>query len=255
MIPTLGRLQLVELSRLGLHEAHDPVRLGRVQEDIWRDGVQRNPVVVASYEGLYLVLDGAHRVHALRELDVYFALVQCTDLPERAASWGHLLDAASLEAMLRSAEGVEISEILAKRIPLGEACFHGGRRLFISSLEEDLASEARALRAMQEAYPPGKVVRRVGPGKPVEIPSWEAILLYRCFTPGELLDIVSGGGVLPAGITRFIIEERVLNVRYPLALLAEGDFAARDAELKAFIGEAWQRNRVRRYTEPVVLFE
>jgi L-serine kinase (ATP) / ParB family transcriptional regulator, heme-responsive regulator len=255
VIPALGRLQLVELSRLVLHEAHDPVRLGRVQEDIRRDGVQRNPVVVASCEGLYLVLDGAHRVHALRELDVHFALVQCIDLPERAASWGHLLDAAGLEARLRSAEEAEISEISPERIPLATACFHAGRRLFISSLEEDLASEVRALWALQEAYPPGKVVRRVDPGKPVDLPSGEAILLYRRFTPGELLSIVSEGEVLPAGITRFIIEERVLNVRYPLALLAEGDFVARNAELEAFIGEAWQRNRVRRYAEPVVLFE
>lgn len=157
--------------------------------------------------------------------------------------------------MLRSAERIEISEIPPERISLAEACFHGGRRLFILSLEEDLASEVRALWALQEAYPLGKVVRRVDPGKPVEVPFGEAVLLYRCFTPGELLEIVSEGEVLPAGITRFIIEERVLNVRYPLALLAEGDFAARNAELEAFIGEALQRNRVRRYTEPVVLFE
>ncbi|HLL57209.1 MAG TPA: hypothetical protein VK359_04730, partial [Rubrobacteraceae bacterium] len=73
----------------------------------------------------------------------------CIDLPERAASWGHLLDAAGLEARLRSAEEAEISEISPERIPLAKACFHGGRRLFISSLEEDLASEVRALWALQ----------------------------------------------------------------------------------------------------------
>ena len=76
MIPALGRLQLVELCRLVLHEAHDPARLNRVREDVRREGVQRNPVIVASCKGLYLILDGAHRVHALRGLDVRFALVQ-----------------------------------------------------------------------------------------------------------------------------------------------------------------------------------
>ncbi len=108
---------------------------------------------------------------------------------------------------------------------------------------------------MQAAYPRGEVVRRLDPGKPVELLTGEAMLLYRCFTPRELIEVVSGGGVLPAGITRFTVEERVLNVRYPLELRAQGNSAARNAELEAFIGEAWQRNRVRRYTEPVVLFE
>ncbi|CAN5302086.1 bifunctional transcriptional regulator/O-phospho-L-serine synthase SbnI [soil metagenome] len=217
--------------------------------------MQRNPVIVAPCEGLYLVLDGAHRVHALRELDVRFALVQCVDLPERAVSWGHLLDAASLEAALRSVEGIEVSETQTERTPLAEARFHDGERLFAVGREEGLASEVRALWALQAAYPRGEMVRRVDPGKPVELQTGEAMLLYRCFTPGELVEVVSGVGVVPAGITRFMVEERVLNVRYPLELLAEGDSAARNAELEAFVGKAWQGNRVRRYTEPVVLFE
>lgn len=255
MIPALGRLQLVELSRLFLHEAHDLARLGRVQDDIRREGVQRNPVIVAPCEGLYLVLDGAHRVHALRKLNVHFALVQRVDPPEKAASWGHVLDAASLEAVLGSAEGIEVSEILPERIPLAEAYFHEGRRLFITSLQEDLASQVRALWMLQAAYPPGEVVRRIDTGRRVEPLPGEAILFYRSFTPGELVETVSRDEVLPAGITRFVVEERVLNVRYPLELLAEGDSAARNAELGSFVEGAWSRNRVRRYTEPVVLFE
>ena len=255
MIPALGRLQLVELSRLVLHEAHDPVRLDGLREDVRREGVQRNPVIVAPCKGLYLVLDGAHRVHVLRGLDVSFALVQSVDLPERAVSWAHLLDATRLEAVLRSAEEFEISETKPERPPLAEARFHDDAKLFVVGREEGLASEVRALWALQAAYPRGDVVHRVDPGKPGKLLTGEAMLLYRCFTPGELVEVVSGGEMLPAGITRFMVEERVLNVRYPLELLAEGDSVARNAELKAFVGEAWQRNRVRRYTEPVVLFE
>ncbi len=255
MIPALGRLQLAELSRLVLHEAHDPARLDRLREDIRREGVQRNPVIVAPCKGLYLVLDGAHRVHALRELDRRFALVQRVELPERAASWGHLLDAAILKAVFRSAEEIEVSETPPERTPLAEARFHGGQRVFVVSREQELGSEVRALWMLQVAYPRGEVVRRVDPGKPVELPTGEAMLLYRCFTPGELVEVVSGGGVLPAGITRFTVEERVLNVRYPLELLAEGNSATRNVELETFVRKAWERNRVRRYTEPVVLFE
>ncbi len=255
MIPALARLQLAELSRLVLHEAHDPARLDRLREDIRREGVQRNPVIVAPCKGLYLVLDGAHRVHALRELERRFALVQRVELPDRAASWGHLLDAASLEAVFRLAEGIEVSETPPERTPLAEARFHGGQRVFVVSREEELASEVRALWTLQAAYPRGEVVRRVDPGKPVELPTGEAMLLYRCFTPEELIEVVSGGGVLPAGITRFPVRERVLNVRYPLDLLEEGDPAIRTAELGELVEQALRKDRVRYYAEPVVLFE
>jgi hypothetical protein len=61
--------------------------------------------------------------------------------------------------------------------------------------------------------------------------------------------------VLPAGITRFHVRERVLNVRYPLEKMRNGDASTRNAELRAFVESFWNENRIRYYREPVVLFE
>ena len=83
----------------------------------------------------------------------------------------------------------------------------------------------------------------------------EVLVRYRTFTPEELAEIVDSGTVLPAGITRFRIKERVLGVRYPLDRMMEGDPGARNAELKEFVEEHWEENRIRYYGEPVVLFE
>jgi hypothetical protein len=47
----------------------------------------------------------------------------------------------------------------------------------------------------------------------------------------------------------------VLNVRYPVDLLADGDPEQRNAELREFVKRSWEGNRVRYYAEPVVLFE
>jgi len=181
--------------------------------------------------------------------------VQLIELPERAGSWGHLLDAASLQAALRSAGGIEVSETLPAGGSLAEARFSGGEKLFVKAREEGLVPTVRALRALHALYPEGGVVRRVDPGKPVELRAGEAVLLYRRFTPEELVEVVSAGEVLPAGITRFVVEERVLNVRYPLELLSDGEPAARNAELTEFVSRSWERNRIRYYREPVVLFE
>lgn len=217
--------------------------------------MQRNPVIVAPCGDRYLVLDGAHRVRALQELGCRLALAQVVELPERAGSWGHLLDAAGLEERLRSVQEVEVLETLPEEGCLAEARFYGGEKLFVKARERGLAPAVRALRALQAAYPEGEVVRRVDPGRSVELGTGEAVLLYRRFTPQELVETVSAGEVLPAGITRFIVKERVLNVRYPLGLLGKGELAARNAELMEFVKRSWERNRVRYYREPVVLFE
>ena len=256
MIPALDDLRIVELSRLILHEAYDPARLARIREGIKTEAVLRNPVIVAPYDGRYLVLDGAHRVHALTELGSRLVLVQLTDLPERGAgSWGHLLPTAGLEGTLRSVEGVEVSAEKPDDDCLAEVQFRGGKRLYVRARDEGLVAAVRALRALQAVHPEGAAVRRVDPKEPVELGVGEALLLYRRFTPGELVEVVARGEVLPAGITRFLVKERVLNVRYPLDFLNGGDLAARNAQLQEFVKESWQKNRIRYYAEPVVLFE
>ncbi|HEX4993232.1 MAG TPA: hypothetical protein VFV45_08350, partial [Rubrobacteraceae bacterium] len=96
---------------------------------------------------------------------------------------------------------------------------------------------------------------RVDPEGPVKFGGGEALIRYRAFTPRELVEIVRSGAVLPAGITRFRVRERVLGVRYPLEKMMNGEASARNAELRAFVERLWNENRIRYYREPVVLFE
>ena len=254
-IPALDALAIVELPCLILHEDHDPVRLARVREGIRDEAVQRNPVIVAPYRDRYLVLDGAHRVRALTELGLRLALVQTVGLPERAESWGHLIPAEGLETALRGLPGVVVSTERPDESCLVEARFHDGRLLYLQAREEGLVAVVRALKSVGGVYPKGGVVSRVDPEVGVELAAGEALLLYRRFSPGELAEVVEGGEVLPAGITRFPVPERVLNARYPLALLEDGEPAVRNAELRIFVEESLRKNRVRYYAEPVVLFE
>lgn len=254
-IPALDALGIVELSRLILHEDHDPARLARVRDGIRAEAVQRNPVIAAPYGDRYFVLDGAHRVRSLVELGLRLALVQTIRLPDHAESWGHLLPAENLEAALRSIPEVAFFEEKPSENCLVEARFSDGRLLYAQARDPGLMASVRALKAIGGVYPNAGVVRRVDPEAGVELGAGEALLLYRRFSPGELVEVVERGEVLPAGITRFPVPERVLNVRYPLALLEEGDPADRTAELREFVEESLQKNRVRYYAEPVVLFE
>jgi L-serine kinase (ATP) / ParB family transcriptional regulator, heme-responsive regulator len=98
-------------------------------------------------------------------------------------------------------------------------------------------------------------VHRVEPDGAALLSEGEVLIRYRGFTPGELAAIVDSGTVLPAGITRFRVRERVLGVRYPLEDMAKGDVDAQNDRLQRFVRICWDEGRVRLYGEPVVLFE
>jgi L-serine kinase (ATP) / ParB family transcriptional regulator, heme-responsive regulator len=253
VISSLEDLFLVDLGCLILHEAHDEDRLVSLRERIEAEREQRNPIIVSPHEDRYLVLDGAHRVRALGELGSRFALVQVVEPPEKAEGWGHLLDGVG-RAELDNIEGIEVSDRPDDTL-LAEVETAGGETLLLSAKEDGLRGRVRALWNLQSFYPRGAVVRRVEPDGTARLSGGEALIRYQPFTPGELAEIVDSGTVLPAGITRFRIQERVLGVRYPLDRMKEGDPSARNAELREFVERRWEENRVRYYGEPVVLFE
>ena len=253
MIPSLEDLLLLDLGCLILHEAHDEDRLVSLRKRIEAEREQHNPVIGSPHEDRYLVLDGAHRVRALGELGCRFALVQTVEPPEKAEGWGHLLKGVG-RAELDNIEGIEVSDRLGGA-PLAEVETACGETFLLSSKEDGLRGRVRALWDLQSFYPKGVVVRRVEPDGRARLSGGEALIRYQPFTPGELAEIVYSGSVLPAGITRFRIQERVLGVRYPLDRMMEGDPRARNAELREFVESRWEENRVRYYGEPVVLFE
>jgi hypothetical protein len=253
VIPSLEDLLLVDLGCLILHEAHDEDRLARLRERIEAEREQRNPVIVSPHEDRYLVLDGAHRVRALGELGSRFALVQAVEPPEKAEGWGHLLNGVG-RADLDNIEGIEVSHGPGDA-PLAKVETAGGETLLLSAKEDGLPGRVQALWDLQSFYPKGVVVRRVEPDGTARLSDGEALIRYQQFTPGELAEIVDSGTVLPAGITRFRVRERVLGVRYPLDRMMKGDPRARNAELREFVEVRWKENRVRYYGEPVVLFE
>lgn len=252
--PELHGLRIVELSRLMLHESHDPSRLEKLRTRMSSEGVQSNPVIVSEYEGNFLVLDGAHRVHALTKLGLEFALVQVIEVPERAESWRHLVNGSSFDALERL-EGVAVSSGSTGGF-IAEIEASDGRLLSVKPKDStDLASEVEALWRLQSLYPESSTITRVEPDDDIALSEGEALVKHRSFSTPELVEIVARGTVLPAGITRFHVPRRVLGVRFPLEFLVGKDLDLANAELRSIIEERRLENRIRRYDEPITLFE
>ena len=173
--------------------------------------------------------------------------------PERAEGWGHVVRGMGPLGP-DDANGLVVGEA-----PGGEAVAEietaGGESVSVRSREAGPMARSRAMWALQARYPEETAVRRVEPDGAVRLLGGEALIRYRSFAPEELVEIVGSGAVLPAGVTRFRVRERVLGVRYPLGRMMDGEPRARNVELRRFVSERWAENRVRYYREPVVLFE
>jgi hypothetical protein len=262
---SVSYLRLVEAERLLLHESREPSRLAALRETIASEGVQSHPVIAARHGDDYLVLDGAHRVGALTGLGCDLILVQTVEAPAKAESWTHVLEtpgipdilAGRLRSLEHRMEGVELArgERCGGELPLGvlaaveteEGCLALGS---VAGIRE----QARALWTLQQAYPGEVSVRRVIPGEPVEPSPGRVAVYYRRFSLDELAEVVRGGETLPAGITRFRVTERVLGVRLPLEYL-RGGVEEGNRELGSFVKSILEQGRIRRYEEPVVIFE
>lgn len=241
------------MESLILHEAHDESRLETLRGRVTTEKVQRNPVIVTAWNENFLLLDGAHRALTMSGIGCRFILAQKITPPKTVESWTHLLVEPNLESLDKSENLISITEPSNDWLAVIEDS--DGEKTYLRARSPGLACEVRALWDLQSVYPNKPPVRRLDSGVESRLEPGEVRLYYRRFTVEELVEVVRDGSVLPASITRFRVPERVLNVRFPLDSLADGDLAARNAELREIVERQWSANRVRRYDEPVVLFE
>lgn len=189
----------------------------------------------------------------MKEIGSRLILIQVIEPPVSAESWAHVVPYENL-SVLHSLEEVESSPLGGDNFA-AEIVFSNGEHVYLRAREGGLLGEVRALRSIQSLYPGDDVVRRVDPDQPVGLAKNEAVVRYRVFTAEELVEVVRLGTVLPAGITRFRVRERVLGVRFPLSKLKEGEAATRNVELREHVDRCREQNRIRYYGEPVILFE
>ena len=102
---------MVDLDDVALHEDPDAERVARLLDRFAADGVLKNPPVVGRLNGRRrIVLDGANRVTALRNLDCNHVLVQEVDLfdPDLELDcWHHAVEHLSQTALLEHASSVD----------------------------------------------------------------------------------------------------------------------------------------------------
>lgn len=262
-------LRIVPVSDLLLHEDVDFERVARLLDRLSGDGVLRNPPIVASLPGSdrYLLLDGANRVSAIRNLDIPHILVQVEafENPElQIRHWNHVvrdIEAQGLVEHARSITGLDVREDATPP--------EGHLASFVTADEESmhlvtdaaLADRVRHLRSIVDIYHRGSArMDRVNhddvPTLREQHPHFGALVVFPDFAKEDIRAVAEAGDRLPSGITRILVPRRVLGFDLQLALLKSSlPLEEKRRWLSDEIQHRVSSHRVRYYQEPTFVFD
>lgn len=251
-------MRVVPLSRVRRHEEIDPLRVEQLRLRVESEGVQVNPVICAEAgdEG-FVVLDGASRTEALRQLGFEYVVVQVVD-PARVTleTWHHVI---------RNCQPSDVVDQIASHPELILSEAKGTPRVttadgtVVSVLGSSLSPNATLSSLVNSYIGRWTASRIIDPAPDIvswRFPDWSVIVEFPPLDAGEVIEAALGGDLLPAGVTRFLIPERVLRLNARVSLLqGSGSLAAKQEALDALIRARSRAGRVRRYEETVVVLD
>lgn len=264
-------LRFVDIEQVVPHEAVDAKRAGRLAERIKEEGVVRNPPLVARVDDRFVVLDGATRSFALRQLGYPHIVVQdvAVDGELDLETWHHVVRSIPIDklvSVLQGVPGLTLEETdpdhAANRvIEYGGLCSVltvDGRGFVVHS--QPGMNRFDAVAAFADAYIGAATVSRNLERNVRNLASWypdmAALIEYPQFTVEQVVLAAGSGRLLPAGVTRFLIPGRVLRLDIPLELLAsDKTLDEKNRWLAEYLSEKERKGKIRYYREPVYLLD
>ena len=272
-------LEVVPIDQIVPHEHIDMKRVSRLVERLEEDGRLVNPPVTTFWKDRYVILDGATRYSALRQLNYPYGIVQVVDKDQagfQLHTWYHAISAeqqagkdASFEALidaLRAIPGLQLRPINADAaqgalLQPNALCYfieREGRILLAEVLPG--VSKLVVMNGIVDTYNAWGVVERTlltdMDRLLAQFPHLVAVAVYPQFQPEEVFDAAAEGNFLPAGLTRFVIPGRILRLNADLGRLKRDEpLAEKRAWFNEFLAGKMSRSRFRAYQEPVVLLD
>jgi hypothetical protein len=239
------------------------------------------PVVTEIPGGRFVVLDGATRVTAFRQLGLPHIVVQVVDFQKnnvKMNTWYHAVHShhvtgggSGSEQLLQTIaaiDGLMLTPIPMEQLPhalwqrsaLGYAVTAERQGLLLELSRPDERDWLAVLVDLVDAYGAwGEVTRTLDTDYAAaanQHPGFAALFVYPQFSPEIVMQAAAGGRLLPAGVTRFLVPGRILRLNAPLDLLASGTSLGAKADWLDRLVEGKLGNRgMRYYEEPVILLD
>lgn len=227
-------LKIVRTDQMVLHEEVDQRRIDGLKRRLKKERCLHNPVAVTPLgKNKFLVLDGANRVSAFRQLQIPHLVAQVLEYePPRVEllTWNHLICDDAFRNVYPHREKVFTTP--TPESLLAFVNLYKGRLSYRRVVEKSFAT-------LIERYPDAV-----------------CLAVFPEFKPDDIKKFSKDGHIIPAGITRHIIQGRVLSIKVPLSILnAKKTLAEKNRWLNNHIASLVKGNKVRFYQELVFIFD
>jgi ParB-like chromosome segregation protein Spo0J len=277
MTNSLPTLRILPLQNIIEHEFNDDQRTGPLVKRLQAEDMLKNPPIVTPLDGKpdhYVVLDGANRCTALNGLGYEHILAQV--VPYRPpqvtlTTWHHAITEMDLSRFIAALERLPTSEVhsvdfldaragLSRRDFVAYVQLSNGAVAAIRSATPKLHDQNRALNELVDTYKTNGKLNRVTAEELDEVraihPDVIALVIFPNYDPAEVLALARDGELLPPGLTRHLIQGRVLRANFPLSELRATDgLDAKNARLEAWLQSKFSQRDVRFYGEATYLFD
>jgi L-serine kinase (ATP) / ParB family transcriptional regulator, heme-responsive regulator len=272
-------LRILPLKLLVEHEFNDIQRTAPLAQRLEAEGILKNPPIVAPIgdgDPRFMVLDGANRTMALSGLGYPHVLAQVVKYEEPVVTlttWHHLVSEMDQEEFIQAlseAEGIDLFPIdylharaaLARREclmyimgadgkvyvarPKLPGLFVHEQNQLLNALVDTYKERGKLHRAMTDSL---EEAQRL-------YPDLTGVVVFPKYDPFEVLALARDGELLPTGLTRHLIQGRILRVNYPLSELKSGEaLEAKNARLQEWLRHKMTSREVRFYGEMTYLFD
>ena len=271
---TLPDLQMLPTDRLLGHEDSDPRRVHKLSQRILKDGVLKNPPIVAPIPNSekYVVLDGANRTSAFSYVSIPHIVAQLVSYDDPGVvvdTWYHVVSGLALSAFESALEAIdgmqliacsieEARRALAEKDAIAYIVCEGGLRNVCLPKDERI-STLHLLNDIVEIYRGRADIFRASNDiweiqKPY-YPEITALVIFPQLTPDDVFEAALGRYKIPSGITRHIIPARALNIDFPVTVLMANWSLERKREwLQEWIMQRMADNAIRYYAESTFSF-
>ncbi|MBM4423737.1 MAG: hypothetical protein FJ030_10135 [Chloroflexi bacterium] len=284
--PETPDLRIIPTGLLVEHEFNDVQRTEPLARRLQAEGILKNPPIVtpvdegdppaAGRDPRYVVLDGANRVTSLHLLKYPHCLAQVVryEPPQVTLStWHHLvtnIEPDTFSRELDAIDGLDFKEIdllharagLARRDFIAYVVRTDGKvfAAAVSKGQATIRGKNALLNAMVNTYKERGGLFRATTDNVEDArrlyPSLTGLVIFPNYEPSEVMALARDGELLPAGLTRHLIQGRALRINFPLSELKSGaPLEEKNAKLAEWMRNKMAKKEVRYYAEATYLFD
>jgi len=265
-------LRIVPSEKVFPHELFDQKRVARLTQRIIAAGSLKNPPLVMETDQGYMVLDGATRSAAMRQMGLPHMLVQvfkADTVGLQLKTWHHVIreiQKTELMDLINSIPDIElaagnIETVSQEQFDLGSLCyFHWKDGSILLVQAKSGTNRLDALNRLTSTYIDASHTSRTLNHDIIQLqheyPDMAALVVFPIYSVDQVIQLAQAGRRLPAGITRFIAPGRILRVNFDLDILrAVKSLREKNRWLHEQLLEKQKNGHIRYYAEPLYLLD